>query len=158
MGLLIEAREDACEKFRVVRIAVGRRVGAYPFLRIVRGGLRRAIIDRFKIGNSFIFPSGPIPLGYATAGLGEACVADRAMVTEKFAGRRANCCGCRRSESFRDALIALAVVVGAYVEIRMRFAAIPAQYFVRITRLVCVAPEREGLAFGNHSQLREITA
>ena len=131
-GLLIEPRQNAREEFRIVRVAVSRRVGTYPFLRTVRAGLRRTVVDRFKIGNIFIFPGGRIALGYSAAGLGKPRVADGAVVTEKLAGGRANRFGCSRRERFRDALIALAVVVGAYVEIRMRFAAIPAKDFVRI--------------------------
>src|SRR5207247_3892886 len=38
---------------------------------------------------------------------------------------------CRRRKGFGDALITLAVIVGADVEVRMRFAAVPAEDFVR---------------------------
>ena len=92
-------------------------------------------MDGFKIGNIFIFPGGRIALGYSAAALGKPRVADGAVVTEKLAGGRANRLGRGRRERFRDALVALAVVVGAYVEIRMRFAAVPAKDFMRIETL-----------------------
>src|SRR5512146_3440854 len=80
-GLLIESRQHAREKFRIVRIAVSRRVRAYPCLRTVRAGLRRTVDNRFKIGNVFIFPGGRIELGYSAAALGKPRVADSAVVT-----------------------------------------------------------------------------
>ena len=57
------------------------------------------------------------------------------MITEKLACGRANSFGCGRGKSFRDALVALAVVVRANVEIGMRLAAIPAKDFVSIRTL-----------------------
>src|SRR5438552_18407046 len=102
---------------------------------IVRAGLRRTVVDGFKIGNIFIFPGSRIALGDSAAGLGKPGVADSALVTEKLAGRRTNRFGCRWRERFRNALISLAVVVSTHIEIQMRFATIPAKDFVRIETL-----------------------
>src|SRR5216683_3138122 len=113
----------------------------------VGAGLRRTVVDRFKICNVFIFPSGRITLGYSAAGLGKSGVADSALVTEKLAGCRADRFGCRWRERFRDALIPLAMIVSTDIEIRMRLAAIPAKDFVRIETLTLPSPGARGICF-----------
>ena len=158
-SFLIEPRENARKELRIVRVAVSRRVRAYPSLGIVRAGLRRTVVDGFKIGDSTTFPCGRIAFGDAAAGLGKPRIADGAAITQKLAGRRADRLGRGQRECFRDALVTLAVIVGAHIEIRMGFAAIPSKDFVGSSPHA--ARSREGprsSAFGNHNQLREITA
>jgi len=87
---------------------------------------------RLKVGNLYIFPCSRIALGYAAARFGKSSIADGAVTPEKLTRGRANRLGCSRRERLCYALIALTMVVGAHIEIRMGFAAIPANDFVRV--------------------------
>src|SRR5438309_7032131 len=69
-------------------------------------------------------------LGAPAAKFREPRVADHSVVTEKLAVGGTNGLDSRRREDFRDALITLAVIVSAHIEIGMRFASVPAKDFV----------------------------
>src|SRR5438105_1605814 len=122
-GFLIESGKDAGEKLAVICIAVSGRLRTDQRFGAVRTRLRRTIVDGREIGNVLIVPGRRVALRYTAAAFRKARVADIAVVAKELTGCRAHSFGSRRGEGFRDALIALAVIVGADIKVRMGFAA-----------------------------------
>ena len=75
-----------------------------------------------------------VALGNAAAALGKPRVADPPPYNRNSPAVARTACAAAGENAFGDALIALAVVVGADVEIRMSFAAVPADDLVRCRR------------------------
>src|SRR6266699_894189 len=102
----------------------------------MRASLLRTVVHRFQITDLLGFPRRCIAFGYSAAAFRKPGVADGAVVTEELAGGGSNRIGCLRRKGFGDALITLAVIVGADVEVRMRFAAVPAEDFTSMGTLL----------------------
>src|SRR5689334_13674798 len=92
-------------------------------------------MHRRKIGNILILPGGCIALSYTAAGFRKPRIANAAVIPQKLSRSRTNRFGSGWRRYLCDPLIALAMVIGANVKIRMCFAAVPAADFVRIESL-----------------------
>ena len=129
--------QHLAEYFFVFRVAERRRVAPYPLFRLFFPGkvrqcrtdarqvLRRNVSDAGQVRQMLVFPTVFELFGRSATAFRETCVADVIPRREDLAA-----CG---FDGFhhglvagsRDALIALAMVVGAYVEYRMVFAVVP---------------------------------
>ena len=119
-------------------------------------GVTIGVVERQKVGLGRVFPAILELLGLTTAALMEAGVADLAVVGEHLSARRCNGLRHLRTAGHRDALVTLAVVIGADIIDGMVLAVVPAD------DLVVLLDEREetvvAVLVAANSQEREMTA
>ena len=135
--LLVVVVEHLGEHLLVVGVAEGRRRSADPafgvgfYAQVAGQVFRRRVGNALQIGHVTVFPAGAELLGDAPAALAEAGIADLTVVGEHLATRLTDGLLHMGRGLTRDALIALAVVVGADVEERVVLAVVPSYDGVR---------------------------
>ena len=93
-------------------------------------GVAEGVFDAFEIGVVFVFPTALEGLGVAATALGEAGIAHLAVADEHLSSGSFHGCLHLWTGLSRDALITLAVVIGADIVGRVCLAVSPADEFV----------------------------
>ena len=109
----------------------GGRCGANPFFRFLlvgqvrEVGVRLVVSHGREIGEGLFFPAGVVALAHSAAALGEACVAECSFEGQNLSSRGLHRLRHLREDSLSDALVALAVVIGAHIKEHVVIAVVP---------------------------------
>ena len=93
------------------------------YLRVV--GIAEGVLHYAEVGVGRVVPAALIEFSDATAAFTEACIAHLSLVAEHDASGGADGFEYLRCHLAAHSLVALAVVVGTYVEMGMGFAVVP---------------------------------
>ena len=119
-GLQVKGRQDPLQKVLIGGVAESVGTGAKPLGRVLFRGDRRtrpvSVSHAGKVGEGCIFPGGCVNIRPSAAAFVVARVADLAPAGEKHAPRGPDGPGNIFRSDARNALIPLAVVVGAHIE------------------------------------------